>query len=372
MVPQHILNVIERDDSLFSQGIREDFKIPEYNPNFHYLQISNNNYFSALICLRSYIKLISDYYFTSVVKAKNVDLFILTSSVSSPMGPGSDSEAIKIKFGNINSYLVDSSQFGFEPLLLNGFDKVYCYMPSMRGENPDKRHLNQFFHCEMEIKGSLDDVKKIVEGYIKIMCETILKSDNIIRLISQDYKKTKKTLEAVVALDGFKNFSFDEAVTLLEKSGKRNLVNYTDHGRDISAKGELEFMKTIKTNLPVWINNFDRDRVPFYQKPCEDNNDKVINSDLLFPPIKEDSFGGEIAGAGQRQNDVKSMYESLLRQSVSATPYEWYIDLRRQEKYRLSAGFGLGIERFISWALGLEDIKDAIIYPRLKNIISHP
>ena len=71
------------------------------------------------------------------------------------MGPGSDSEVIPIKFGKYNSFLVDSSQFGFEPLLLNKLDKVYCYLPSMRGENPDKRHLNQFFHCEAEIKGTL-------------------------------------------------------------------------------------------------------------------------------------------------------------------------------------------------------------------------
>lgn len=73
---------------------------------------------------------------------------MLTPSVSSPTGPISDSEVIKIKFGKYDSYLVDSSQFGFEPLLLNRLDRVYCYLPSMRGENPDKRHLNQFFHCE--------------------------------------------------------------------------------------------------------------------------------------------------------------------------------------------------------------------------------
>ena len=112
--------------------------------------------------------------------AKNVDLFMMTPSVSSPMGPGSDSEAIQIKFGNLNTNLVDSSQFGFEPLLLNGFDKVYCYLPSMRGENPDKRHLNQFFHCEAEIKGTLNDLIPIIETYIKTLCETVLLMPNII------------------------------------------------------------------------------------------------------------------------------------------------------------------------------------------------
>lgn len=372
MIPQYILDVIERDTLLFSKATRKNFKIPKYNPSLHYLQISNYSYFSALICLRSYIKLISDYYFTSIIGAKNIDLFMLTPSVSSPMGPGSDSEAIEIKFGDINSYLTDSSQFGFEPLLLNGLDKLYCYMPSMRGENPDKRHLNQFFHCEMEMRGSLEDVKKIVEGYIRIMCETILKADSVIRLISKDYKKTREILLAVVSIDKFENSSFDEAVSLLEKAGSGNLVNYTEYGRDISSEGELKFLEIIKNSLPIWINNFDRGRVPFYQKPLEDNDNKVINADLLFPPIKKGSFGGEIVGGGQRQDDTKSMYESLFRQNISANPYEWYIDLRRQEKYSLSAGFGLGIERFIAWALGLDDIKDAIIYPRLKNIISYP
>jgi len=61
---------------------------------------------------------------------------MLTPSVSSPMGPGSDSEAIELQFGDLSTFLTDSSQFGFEPLIMNGLDKVYCYLPSMRGEDP--------------------------------------------------------------------------------------------------------------------------------------------------------------------------------------------------------------------------------------------
>ena len=71
--------------------------------------------------LRDIIKLTTDFYFKDIVEAKNIDLFMLTTSVSSPMGHGSDSEAIAIKFGNLETNLVDSSQFGFEPLLLLTF-----------------------------------------------------------------------------------------------------------------------------------------------------------------------------------------------------------------------------------------------------------
>ena len=372
MIPDYILNIINKDNNFFTECERKDFFIPEYNPIEHYLDVAKNKYFHALLCLRSHIKLISDYYFSTVVGAKNIDLFMLTSSISSPMGPGSDSESIPIKFGELETYLTDSSQFGFESLLLNGLDKVYCYMPSMRGENPDKRHLNQFFHCEMEMKGNLNDLKPIIEGYIKILCETILAAKNIINLIAVDPERTKTVLKKVLQQDKFDDISFDEAVKILEVNKKSEFINYTDKGRDIKPQGERFLSQILKLDIPFWISGFDRDRVPFYQKPDAINFDKVINADMIFPAITDKSFGGEVLGSGQRQNTAKEMYESLQRQNLDSKPYEWYIDLRRQKDYSISSGFGLGIERFISWALGLEDIKDAIIYPRLKNVLSYP
>jgi aspartyl/asparaginyl-tRNA synthetase len=372
MIPKYILDKIEQDNIFFSKFKRKDFYIPNYNPLNHYLCLTENKYFVALLCLRSHIKSITDYYFGTLVDARSVDLFMLTSSVSSPVGLGSNSEVVVAKLGNIDSFLTDSSQFGFEPLLLNEFDKVYCYMPSMRGENCDKRHLNQFFHCEIEIRGELDVVKKIAEEYVKIMCETILASSNIIRLISANVSRTKEVLEKVMLGKKFQNISFDEAVEILEKKGLSNLVNYTFHGRDICSDGEIQLMKQLNTDMPVWLNNFDRDIVPFYQKPDKNNQEKTVNADFLFPPLQEGAFGGEIIGSGQRQNLVSEIYESLNRQGIKSEPYEWYINLRRQKNYSITSGFGLGIERFISWALGFDDIKKTIIYPRIKNIKTFP
>lgn len=156
------------------------------------------------------------------------------------------------------------------------------------------------------------------------------------------------------------------------KNGKRKLVNFTKHGKDITSNGEIELMKILKVRTAIWITHFDRDRVPFYQKPDPSNPDKTINADLLFPPITSKSFGGEIVGAGQRQDDVNEMYESLKRQNVSSKPYEWYIDLRKQPGYGTTSGFGLGVERFIAWSLGKNNIRDAILYPRIKNITTCP
>ena len=89
-------------------------------------------------------------------------------------------------------------------------------------------------------------------------------------------------------------------------------------------------------------------RVSFYQAPDPDNANKVINADLIFPPIIKDAFGGEIVGCGQRQDNCQKMLESLSRQNIKSEHYEWYINLRKLPTYKITSGFGLGVERFIT------------------------
>lgn len=372
MLPKNFKNQITNDDLKF-KGIKlSSFNLPKYNPETHYLELTRSEYFHALIILRHHIKNTSDYYFGIKQGAKNIDLFMLTPSISSPVGPGSDSESIPIKFGKYNSNLVDSSQFGFEPLLLNGIDKVYCYLPSMRGEDPDKRHLNQFFHCEAEIKGSINDLIPIIEKYIKFLSETLLTMPNILARMSLDTEKTLLILHETIKSQKFPEITFDEAISKLIKSGNKQLVNFTKFGRDLTPGGELKLAEILKFDTPFWIKNYDRDRVAFYQKPILGNPNKVLNADLIFPPIIEGSFGGEVVGCGQRQDNPEEMYESLSRQNINSEPYEWYINLRKLPKYQITSGFGLGVERFITWSLCRDDIKDAIPYPRLKNIKTYP
>jgi asparaginyl-tRNA synthetase len=372
MIPEYLKRRILIDNTKFEGLSQESFKLPEYDPKTHYIELTRSAYFRALIVLRHYIKEVSDHYFGSELNAKNIDLFMLTASISSPMGPGSDSEAIPIRFGEHDSSLVDSSQFGFEPLLMNGLDKVYCYLPSMRGEAPDKRHLNQFFHCEAEIRGTLGSLLPIVEGYIKILSETLLQMPALLKGLSLNHDETRKYLEKIIVCNNFPVITFDEAVEALIDGDYKELVNFTPLGRDIVPEGELMLADVLGLKTPFWIKNYDRDRVAFYQKPCHENPDKVINADLIFPRIIKGSFGGEIAGCGQRQDDPNETIESLDRQGISSEHYEWYIDLRRLPNYQTTSGFGLGIERFIAWCLCRDDIKNVIPYPRLKNIKTYP
>ncbi len=372
MLPSYIRKDIAETDTNFGRGRAKDFILPTYNPKSHYLELTRSKYFRALVALRHHIKMSTDYYFGVTRGAKNIDLFMITLSISSPTGPGSDSEPLPIAFGKYNSNLVDSSQFGFEPLLLNGIDEVYCYLPSMRGENPDKRHLNQFFHCEAEVVGDFEKLIPIIEGYIKALSEVVLAMPNVLKKIGVDYKKSNTMLKLVIDTKQFPRITLDEAVDTLVECGYEKHVTFTSHGRDISSKGSVVLASLCGFKTPFWITSFDRDRVPFYQKPDPNDLDKVINADLVFPPVVEGGFGGEIVGCGQRQDDPQEMLDSLKRQKVSKGPYEWYIDLRRQPSYKTTSGFGLGIERFLAWSLGRDDIKDVILYPRLKNVRTLP
>jgi len=374
MIPKGIKTNIKKDDVKISKIKNSSFIQPKFNPATYCKQLQISRYYYALITLRHYIKAVSDFYFSSILGAKNVDLFMMTNSVSSPIGPGSDSEPIRIKFGKLYTYLVDSSQFGFEPLLSEKMNKVYCYLPSMRGENPDNRHLNQFFHCEMEIIGTLNDLMPMIENYVKILCETVLAMPHIVERISDNPKRTNLVLRSIVNAKKFPVITLDKAIELLTetKGDKKKFVKISKNGRSITTKGEIELLKILRAETPVWLTQFDRDTVPFYQKPLAGNKKKTINADLIFSSLISNSFGGEIVGSGQRQNTPKEMYESLRRQGINSKNYEWYINIRRSNKYKTTSGFGLGVERFISWALAKENISDVALYPRLKNVKMYP
>lgn len=372
MIPTNLEEQINKIDLEVKNSKFNSFELPKYDPKTHYIELTRSGYFYAIIALRQNIKMIADHFFVEKYGAKNVDLFMITPSVSSPMGLGSNSQAISIKFGNLDSYLVDSSQFGFEPLILNGMEKIYCYLPSIRGEDPDKRHLNQFFNCEAEIRGGVDKLYPLIEDFVKTLAEGLLLMPNILEKLSLNYDKTVDCLNQIVKLKKFPEISFDEVADLLVKHGNEGYVRFTKSGRDLTSAGELKLAEVTEYKTPFWVKNFDRDRVPFYQKPNPENPEKVINADIIFPPLISNSFGGEVVGSGQRQNNYQEMLESLKRQNVDPTPYEWYINLRRLPSYQTTSGFGLGIERFITWILCRDDIKDVIIYPRIKNIATYP
>ena len=335
-------------------------------PEKHIQNITSKKYYKNLVLLRDTIEKGCDDYFHKL-DAPKIDLYLISNSVSSPIALGSDSKAVEFQLDEKRYFLSYSSQFGMEPLLINSFKMVYCYLPSFRGENPDLRHLNQFFHCESELLGDCSEAMTIAENLVKYLTKIVL---NGLKQKKFEFTKTisHKSL-GKISKNRFPKITFDEAIKLLEINRYKRLVNYEKFGRTLTAKAERVITKLVSNDkLPVWVTNYDRDTVAFYQKPDPLDFTKALNADLLMPPLNKNGFCGEILGLGQRQDKPNDIIESMKRQNIKDHgQYDWYIELRKNIKYKTTSGFGMGIERYISWVLGLPDIADASIYPVLKN-----
>lgn len=337
-----------------------------FNNKRHIDNLIESSFYLNLAKLRNLVELSCDCYFQKLGAIK-VDLFLITKSISSPTGKGSDSKPLPLKFGNDSAYLADSAQFGMEPFVLKPFNIVYCYLPSFRGEESDNRHLNQFYHCEAEMKGKRQEAMKIAENLVKHVAKSVYEGSVTKKI---DLKK-QEINHILYCLDKkFPTITFDEAEKVLRRAGDiKEFIKFKEYGRVLKNKGELALAKIVGNNkLPVWVTNYDRNVVPFYQKPDPKNTERVLNADLLFPSI-DGCLGGEIIGLGQRQDKVQEISESLNRQNVvNKSNYDWYVKLRRHPNYTSTSGFGLGIERLLSWFLLLDNIIDTSLFPVVKNI----
>jgi asparaginyl-tRNA synthetase len=127
-------------------------------------------------------------------------------------------------------------------------------------------------------------------------------------------------------------------------------------GKDLRTLEENKIMNHFKT--PVVVTNYPIEIMAFYKPP--DKKDK--KTALCFDMIATEGYG-EIVGGSQRSTDVKDMIKRLNAMGEKIDNYEWYFDLRRYGSIPHS-GYGVGVERVVAWICGIDNIKDAIPFPR--------
>ena len=327
------------------------------NEKDFYLNVLNNPWYKLLVKLENLVSM-ETMKFYEEKGIITMHLPVTTGSISSPMGRGSDSLPVKVNLEGIDTYLADSMQFLLEYGCRLNEKGVYYVMPSFRGEKADERHLCQFYHSEAEIPGNLDDVMNLVEEYVKYLSKKNLEKfrDELVEAIGD-----VSHIEKIAKYSGnFPRITFNQAEQSLKEKFGDNLndyIEYNDGWRNITRKAEQELIK-IYGGI-VWITNYDILAVPFYQKFDNDLIGTTKNADLLFGI-------GETVGCGERhQNDV-DLLKSMKLHEVDKEEYEWYIKLK--EKYPLqTAGFGMGIERYLMWVLKASDIRNMQICLRFNG-----
>jgi asparaginyl-tRNA synthetase len=322
-----------------------------------FLRIIDDPWFALLVTLQDRVTVATVNHW-SARGLRTMHLPITAQSVSSPMGRGSDSLPVEVDLFGVRTYLVDSMQFMLEYGCRLWAEGAYYVMPSFRGEPADASHLCQFFHSEVEIPGGLDDVIAAAEGYVRHLCADLLSAAGS-RL--GDQVGETGHIEAVAARPAFERLSFTEAVAQL-RDDPRFVTAHPDGWRTLTRSGERRLLE--KVGAPVWVTHFDHLAVPFYQAYADDQRRFATNADLLLGM-------GEVIGAGERHPDGDSVRAALAHHEVSAEPYHWYVEMKSRHPRR-TAGFGMGVERFLAWVLRHDDIRDLQVLPRFNGVATVP
>jgi asparaginyl-tRNA synthetase len=237
---------------------------------------------------------------------------------------------------------------------------VYTFGPTFRAEHSHTtRHLSEFWMIEPEIAfADLQDDMNCAEAYVKFMSKWLLeKCFDDMEFMAKNYDKACIDRLRMVVSTPFERVTYTEAVEILKdaiQAGKK-FENEVEWGTDLASEHE-RFLTEVQFQKPVIVYNYPKGIKAFYMK-LNDDQKTVAAMDVLVPKV------GELIGGSQREESYEVLKERILAAGLPLEPYDWYLDLRKYGTVKHS-GFGLGFERMILFATGIENIRDVIPFPR--------
>ena len=245
------------------------------------------------------------------------------------------------------AYLAQTGQLYLEAAIA-AFGKVFCFGPSFRAEkSKTRRHLTEFWQVEAEEAFyDNDDNMDLQEDFLISVVNWVLEK------CQKELKELERDVSALEKIQKpFLRISYDEAVERLTKAGSD-----IQWGSDLGATDETILTKMF--DRPVFVYNYPKACRAFYMKPHPQRDDVVLCADLLAP-----EGYGEIIGGSQRNDDLESLKKRIEEENLPKDAYRWYLDLRKYGSVPHS-GFGLGVERTVTWICGLSHIRESIPFPR--------
>jgi asparaginyl-tRNA synthetase len=252
--------------------------------------------------------------------------------------------------------LTVSGQLNVETYCL-AMSKVYTFGPTFRAENSNtRRHLAEFWMIEPEIAfADLAADAQLAEDFLKSIFRALLdeRKDDMAFFEKFVDPECQKRLAALVD-STFARLDYTEAIRLLEASGE-TFEFPVRWGIDLQSEHERYLTEKVIKG-PVAVVNYPKDIKAFYMRLNPDGK-TVAAMDVLAPGI------GEIIGGSQREERLDVLDARIAEVGLHAKDYWWYRDLRRYGTVP-HAGFGLGFERAIQYATGIDNIRDVIPFPR--------
>ncbi|MDV7719103.1 asparagine--tRNA ligase [Pediococcus ethanolidurans] len=275
-----------------------------------------------------------------------LDAPILTGSA-----PEGTTELFKTKYFDREAYLSQSGQL-YEEAGAMAFDKVFSFGPTFRAEkSKTRRHLIEFWMIEPEMAFMHQEQSlEVQEKYVAFLVQNVI--DNCayeLNILGRDIDVLKKYTKLPYA-----RITYDKAIEMLQASGK-----FPDLQWGVDFGSPEETFLADQFEQPVFVMNYPKAIKAFYMKPHPTRDDLVICADLLAP-----EGYGEIIGGSERATDYDYLVSQIKKAGQDPKNYDWYLDLRKYGSVPHS-GFGLGLERTLTWITGEDHVRETIPFPRL-------
>lgn len=249
-----------------------------------------------------------------------------------------------------------SGQLNVEAYCL-AMSKVYTFGPTFRAENSNtSRHLAEFWMVEPEIAfAALPDIMQLSEAMLKTLLSAVLE-EQAEDMAFFDEHVSKGVIDRSLHLINtqFESMTYTDAIRHLEQSGQS--FQFPAHwGLDLQSEHERYLAETL-CKKPVIITDYPKDIKGFYMR-LNDDGKTVAAMDVLAPGI------GEIIGGSQREDRLDILDQRMEDCGLNLQTYQWYRELRQFGSVP-HAGYGLGLERLLSYITGIANIRDAIPFPR--------
>ena len=260
-------------------------------------------------------------------------------------------------FFGTETFLTVSGQLNVEPYACS-LNKVYTFGPTFRAENSNtSRHLAEFWMIEPEIAfAQLSDNADLAESFLQNVIQRVMREcGDDLQFFNDRIDDTVLARLTNVAETAFQRMTYTEAVEILTKADKK-FEFPVSWGNDLQSEHE-RFLTEEVVQGPLVVTDYPKGIKAFYMR-LNDDEKTVAAMDVLVPGV------GEIVGGSQREERLDVLDARM--DDLQKEELWWYRDLRRYGTVP-HAGFGLGFERLVLYLTGMENIRDAIPFPRVPN-----
>jgi asparaginyl-tRNA synthetase len=280
------------------------------------------------------------------------DFVLIDTPIFTPNAAEGTTTLFATDYFGSTAYLTQSGQLYGEAAAM-AFGKIYCFGPTFRAEkSKTRRHLTEFWMIEPEVAFyELADDMNLAEEFVTHLVKSVLKNR------MTELKKLERDTSKLEKIDTpFPRLHYDEAAEILKKAN----ADFT-YGNDFGAADETVISE--KFDRPVMVHHYPAAIKAFYMKRDPLNDFYALAMDMLAP-----EGYGEIIGGSQREDNYDVLLQRIQEHKLPEDAFQWYLDLRKYGSVP-HAGFGLGIERTVSWICGLKHLREAIPFPRLMQRI---